>query len=408
VIARFAAVVMLVVGLSSVPAHADEEFEREVDGFDFAVNMAFGPDGTIFVVDKDVGEILIVRDGRILNRPFATVDADSKVNETGLLGIALHPDFPQEPWVYAYYSDVNDGRNHLVRFRADGDVAAERETLLDLLPTTFGWHNGGDITFGPDGKLYVAVGEGHVAERSQERNGLGGRILRLNPDGSIPADNPFGPDNPTYALGIRNSFGLCFDPSTGELWETENGPAEWDEINLIQAGGNYGWPEHLGPGGQPEFVAPVLAFREPIVVTGCAGTPSNAGLFFGEGYSGRLHRMQLASAAGARPHDEIVGTFEGGITDVAAAPDGTIWVVTPHTIFRSAEVLLPAPGLTVSGGATGGTGETAGVETGATGPTASAAPSGGGGSGLSTGAGIAVALVLVGGLLLMRSRLLRR
>ncbi len=328
---RLVAPLIAVLVLAPAGARAQEGFELVVDGFGFAANVAFAPDGTMFVADKDRGEIRVVRDGEILTEPFASVDADSPVNEMGLLGVAVDPGFPVEPWVYAYYSDANDRRNHLVRFRADGDVAIEREDLLVLLPTTAGWHNGGDIAFGPDGALYVSVGEGHDPARAQEPNDLGGRILRLNPDGSVPADNPFGPDDPTFALGIRNSFGLCFDPATGELWETENGPDRWDEINRIEAGGNYGWPEHLGPGGPSAFVEPVLAFEEPIVVTGCAGTPSGAGLYFGEGYTGDLHRMQTpaADAADQAPHDEIVATFERGITDVAATPDGAIWVVTP-------------------------------------------------------------------------------
>ncbi|MCI0636979.1 MAG: PQQ-dependent sugar dehydrogenase [Actinobacteria bacterium] len=400
-------VATLIVVLLVLPANAQaqEGFDMAVDGFGFAVNVAFAPDGTMFVADKDRGEIRVVRDGELLPEPFATVDADSPVNEMGLLGVVVHPSFPAEPWVFAYYSDVNDRRNHLVRFRADGYVASEREDLLDLLPTTAGWHNGGDLAFGPDGALYVSVGEGHDAARAQEPNGLGGRILRLNPDGSVPADNPFGPDDPTFALGIRNSFGLCFDPATGELWETENGPDRWGEINLIEAGGNYGWPEHLGPGGPSTFVEPVLAFEEQIVVTGCAGTPSDAGLYFGEGYTGNLHRMQIPSgAADPTPHDEIVTTFDGGITDVAATPDGTIWVVTPNAIYRSTQILLPAPGQTSSGSATGGT--AAGAETGATGAPASPSPAAT--TGRFGGAGLIVLGLLIGGFLLLRTRLLRR
>src|SRR5262245_21578391 len=189
------------------PALAQEGFEPAVDGLDFVANIAFAPDGTVFVADKDVGEIRIVRDGDVLDQPFATVETHAPVNEMGLLGVAVHPDYPSEPWVYAYYSDAADGVNRLVRFRADGDVAVEREVVLDLLPTTNGWHNGGDLAFGPDGMLYVSVGEGHLSVRAQDPNELGGRILRLDPEGSVPSDNPLGAENPTFALGIRNSFG---------------------------------------------------------------------------------------------------------------------------------------------------------------------------------------------------------
>ncbi|HET7236311.1 MAG TPA: PQQ-dependent sugar dehydrogenase [Actinomycetota bacterium] len=388
-----------------VPARADEAFERVVEGLDFAVNVAFAPDGTMFVADKDRGEIRLVRDGEILDEPFATLPVGVTVNETGLLGIALDPTFPDEPWVYAYYTGA-DVQNHLVRIRAEGDLGTEVQPLMDLLPATAGWHNGGDIAFGSDGKLYVAVGDGHDASRSQAPDGLGGRILRLNPDGSVPADNPLGANNPTFALGIRNSFGLCFDPATGDLWETENGPDEWDEVNLIRAGGNYGWPLQLGPGGEPTFIAPVLGYVDPIVVTGCAGSPGDGGLYFGEGYTGNLHRMLRPGLGVNRdiPTDLTVARFEGGITDVALSDDGRIWVVTPNALYRSSEVLTSATNPSITGGSGG---------TGATGASASTTPSAspgseGGTAGAVTGVGIVVLALLVGGLLFMRSRLLRR
>ena len=383
---RLVPLIVLAVAFAPATARAQEGFEREVDGFGFAVNLAFAPDGTMFVADKDAGEIRIVRDGELLDEPFVTLPVQVSVNETGLLGVAVDPDFPEEPWIYAYYTGT-DVRNHLVRIRAEGDRGTEIQTLLDLLPATAGWHNGGDLAFGPDGKLYVAVGDGHDGARAQDPDDLGGRILRLNPDGSTPEDNPLGPDNPTFALGIRNSFGLCFDPETGELWETENGPNEWDEINLIRPGGNYGWPEHLGPGGEPTFVPPVLGFEEPIVVTGCAGSVADGGLFFGEGYTGNLHRMVIPGmgADDRTPVDEVVGAFEGGITDVERSADGSLWVVTPAALYRQTgriEAASPSPSV--------GPGDE-GTQ-----------------SGLVTAGGLLIAGVLIGGLLLMRSRLLRR
>ena len=376
-------------------AMAQEGFEPAVDGFDFAVNIAFAPDGTIFVADKDIGEIRVVRDGEILDEPFASVETAAPVNEMGLLGVAVHPDFPDEPWVYAYYSDSEDEQNRLVRFRADGDVATEREDLIDLLPTTFGWHNGGDLAFGADGMLYVTVGEGHISARAQEEDELGGRILRLDPDGSVPEDNPFGPDNPTYALGVRNSFGICTDPASGDLWMTDNGPDRDDEVNLVEAGANLGWPDRLGESGDPEFLDPVLTFPETIVVTGCA--VSGDDLYFGEGYAGNLHRMRLPG-----PDEQIVGRFEGGVTDVAVAPDGALWVVTPNVLYRQAPAQATSPT---------SPSETSPTETGTPSetpsPSSSPSPTGEGG-GLTTTAGLVVAGLLIGGLLLMRNRLLRR
>jgi aldose sugar dehydrogenase len=383
--------------LSPRPAIAQEGFEPAVDGFDFAVNIAFAPDGTIFVADKDIGEIRVVRDGEILDEPFASLETAAPVNEMGLLGVAVHPEFPAEPWVYAYYSDTEVERNRLVRFRADGDVAIERDDLLDLLPTTFGWHNGGDLAFGPDGKLYVTVGEGHISARAQDEDELGGRILRLEPDGSVPDDNPFGPDNPTYALGIRNSFGICFDPASGDPWVTDNGPDRDDEVNLVEAGANLGWPDRLGTSGDPGFLDPVLTFPDTIVITGCA--VSGDDLFFGEGYAGNLHRMPLPG-----PDEQIVGRFEGGITDVAVAPDGALWVVTPNALYRRAPAAT-SPTATGASPTPTETGTTSPART----PSTSASPSPSGGEGgITTAAGIVIAGLLIGGLLLMRNRLLRR
>jgi Glucose / Sorbosone dehydrogenase len=184
-----------------------------------------------------------------------------------------------------------------------------------------------------------------------------------------------GPDNPTFALGIRNSFGLCFDPETGDLWETENGPSGDDEINRIEPGANYGWPEQLGPGGGPDYVDPILDFPNTIVPTGCA--VSDGALLFGEGYAGNLHSMPLPG-----PGEGIVAGFDGGITDLESAANGSLWVVTPTALYRSIGQ-LERPPVTVS---------------------PEPEPQGG----LVTVGWLLIAGVLIGGLLLMRSRLLRR
>ena len=341
--------------------------EREVGGLGFAVNVAFAPDGTMFVADKDVGQIRIVRDGVLLPEPFAELPVLVTTNETGLLGVAVHPDFPDEPWVYAYFTDARDGSNRLVRIRAEGDRGSEVQTLLDLLPAP-GFHNGGDMTFGPDGALYIVTGDGTVPGNAQDPDSLGGKVLRLAPDGSVPVDNPFGPDDPVFALGIRNSFGLCFDPATGDLWETENGPETDDEVNRIVPGGNYGWPLQLGPGGEPGFVDPVVDFSEIVVPTGCAFDALGEAMYFGGGYSGDLFRVDVEASTAT-----VALNVDGGITDVARAPDGSLLLVTPTTIYRSV-----------------------------------APPAGGGPGGISAGAGLVVLALLVGGLLLMRNRLLRR
>jgi aldose sugar dehydrogenase len=373
----------------AVPSHAQASLEPVVEGFDFATNVAVAPDGRLFVTEKDEGKIAIVRDGEIMPEPFAQLPVIDG-GETGLLGIALDPDFPRAPWVYAYYSDANDGMNKVVRIRADGDRGTDVQTLLATVPATNGYHNGGDLAFGQDGMLYVSVGEAHESERAQDPNDLGGKILRLEPDGSVPPDDPLGPDSPVFAMGIRNSFGLCVDPVTGDLWETENGPDRFDEVNRIEAGRNYGWPDQLGPGGEPRFADPILAYETVIVPTGCAVSGDGSALLFGT-YGGELHRVALP--VDDPPRDEVVARLPAGITDVARAPDGTILVVTTDAIYRLADGTTAASATPRS-------------STAAPTPTASPTPGAGGSGGLSVG-GIIVGVVLVGLLLFMRSRLER-
>jgi hypothetical protein len=165
--------------------------------------------------------------------------------------------------------------------------------------------------------------------RAQDVNDLGGKVLRLNPDGSVPPDNPFGPDNPAFSMGLRNSFGLCVDPKTGALWETENGPTEDDEVNLIRAGGNYGWPAQLGPGGAPKYIDPQLVFPQVIVPTGCAVV--GRFLYFGD-FHGDLHR---ASIDGSELGEQaVVEHLPSGITDVLLGPNGELYIATTGSIVR--------------------------------------------------------------------------
>jgi glucose/arabinose dehydrogenase len=330
---------------SVVPAHAAAPrltFRAVVANASFPTNLAFASDGRAFFTEKDTGAIRVIdANGSVSPTPFATLPVDGG-GEMGLLGLALHPDFDANPWVYAYYSDARDGHNHLVRIRDDGSVGGAPENLLTLLPTVNGYHNGGDLAFGDDGTLFVAVGEGHVQDRAQDVANLGGKILRVNDDGTIPSDNPFGADSPVYAMGIRNSFGLCVSHD-GTLWETENGPEEWDELNRIEPGGNYGWPNHLGPGADDGFVPPVFAWRDVVVPTGCAVDP-NGSIYVGD-FHGNLHLLSFpsagrsvgpssgASSGSATPTDAIVARFDAGITDIERSPDGRLYVVTSNGIW---------------------------------------------------------------------------
>ncbi len=329
-VAIVAAAVLFVAAIVAPVARAQTgtmSFAPIVRDAAFPTNLAVAPDGRAFFAEKETGRIrVLTATGAVQPRPFATLPVVPG-GETGLLGLALHPDFERQPWVYAYYSDRRDGRNHLVRIAADASTGGPPQNLLTLLPTASGYHNGGDLAFAPDGTLFVAVGEGHVAERAQDGSSLGGKILHLNDDGSAASDD-VSPDSPVYALGIRNSFGLCVG-SDGALWETENGPSEWDEVNRIEPGGNYGWPTHLGPGEADGFIGPMFAWRDVVVPTGCVAEPDGS-LLVGD-FHGDLHRITFP--AGAAPRDEVVATFPQGITDVERTSRGRLFVATASGIY---------------------------------------------------------------------------
>ncbi len=334
-------------GAGATPS-GDPVVTTVVSGADFPTNMAFAPDGRLFYTEKETGNIRIVQDGNLLPQPFATLPVQGG-GESGLLGLALDPDFARTPFVYVYYTSSADGRNHIARLEASSSApnrGGSPENLLTLLAAT-GIHNGGDILFGQDGKLYAVAGETGDMALAQDPNSLGGKVLRLNPDGSIPSDNPFGPQSYVYSPGHRNSFGLCVNPQDGDLWETENGPSSDDEINRIQAGKNYGWPDHLGPGGAPRFVDPVLTFHTVIVPTGCAffDRPISASsvrphpggqLVFGD-FHGDLHSVLLRAPENRTVERQTVEAhFPVGIIDAEVGPDGDLYVATQNSIVRLA------------------------------------------------------------------------
>ncbi len=313
------------------PAAAQIEPRPVLEGFAFPTNLAFLPDGTLLFTEKETGSVRVVTPrGELVDRPFVTLPVVPDA-ERGLLGIAVHPDFPDEPWVYLYRSDAADGVNRLVRVRAEGDVAVgEPEVLLDGLSSAAGYHNGGDLAFSRDGSLFVALGEAHEPERAQDPEDIGGKIVRIADDGTVPADNPFGSGNPAWSIGHRNSFGLCIDPATGDLWETENGPDRDDEVNLIEAGGNYGWPEVTGVADDDRFRDPAAVFPKPIAVTGCAVVGGD--LWFGS-FDGRLWRLQAVRDPQADEPEEVA-SFDTGVTDVVQGPDGALYVATADAIVR--------------------------------------------------------------------------
>jgi glucose/arabinose dehydrogenase/plastocyanin len=221
-------------------------------------NMAFAPDGRLFFDEKNTGKIRIMKDDKVLPTPFATV-SDYYVNwEQGLLGLAVDPKFEQNHFVYLYYTALNNNTgqgepfNKLVRFTENNNVATNMLVLLDKIPASRGYHSGGALAFGPDDKLYIGIGDATQHEFAQDGGVVTGKVLRINRDGTIPQDNPFA-NSPVYTIGHRNIFGIAFDRKDGIGIISENGDFHYDEINIIQKGGNYGFPAF-----QPSNIAPEL------------------------------------------------------------------------------------------------------------------------------------------------------
>ena len=249
----------------------DSEFE---DGFVRPTSMAFSPDGRLFVNEQG-GHVRVIKNGVLLDEPFLTISVNSGT-ERGLVGIAFDPNFESNGYVYVYYTTSSDPiHNRVSRFTADAanpDIAAANSETILLDLERLGesmHHNGGSLNFGADGKLYIGVGYNTNDTNPQSLGTRLGKILRINPDGSIPSDNPFVNSNTTgakgeiWALGLRNPFSGAMKPGTNTLYINDVGLRSWEEINLIEKGGNYGWPECEGSCPNPDFINPIYPIEQP-------------------------------------------------------------------------------------------------------------------------------------------------
>jgi glucose/arabinose dehydrogenase len=296
-------------------------FEDVATGFDVPWGLVFLPDGSALLSERDTARILSVSaDGGVTE--IGSVEGVQPGGEGGLLGLAVAPDSPET--IYAYFTAAED--NRVVRMPYLGGALGAAEVVVDGIPKA-GNHNGGRLAFGPDGKLYVSTGDASRPERAQDLESLGGKILRLNPDGSIPADNPFD-GSPVFSYGHRNVQGLAFDED-GNLWASEFGQNTWDELNLIQAGQNYGWPVVEGVGGDDRFVDPVAQWStDEASPSGIAFVRDT--VFMAALRGERLWQIPVQDGTAGSPADFAVGEF-GRLRHAEVAPDGSLWVLTNNT-----------------------------------------------------------------------------
>jgi glucose/arabinose dehydrogenase len=245
------------------------------DSLDSPVSMAIAPDGRVFVCEQ-VGRLRVIVADRLLPRPFLVVPTRAEIEE-GLIGVAFDPAFERNHWLYVCYTALSPRRhNRVSRFTAAGDtaIAASEKVLIEL--DDLGDHNlvGGALRFGTDGRLYVTTGENGVGPLAQSLGSTAGKLLRIDPDGSIPADNPFvgvtsGHHRAIWARGLRNPFSFDIDPRNGRVFANDVGAGSAEEVDEVVAGGNYGWPMFEGPGGRPPLRQPIHSYRHD---AGCAIT----------------------------------------------------------------------------------------------------------------------------------------
>jgi glucose/arabinose dehydrogenase len=293
------------------------------DHLDVPWGLAFLPDSTALVTERDSTRILsLAADGTV--REVQRVAEADPGGEGGLLGIAVSPNYATDRWVYVYYTAAQD--NRISRFR----LGETPQPILTGIPKA-GNHNGGRIAFGPDGLLYVGTGDAGDRDRAQDRDFLGGKILRLTPEGQPAPGNPF-PGSPVYSYGHRNVQGLAWD-SSGQLYAAEFGQNRYDELNRIQPGGNYGWPVVEGTGDDPGYVNPLATWDTS------DASPSGIAVLDDRVYLACLRGTKLYRiGTDGRGAQALLDGEYGRLRHVAVAPDRSLWILTSNRDGRGSPV----------------------------------------------------------------------
>ncbi len=338
-----------------VPSPQALKVETWVSGLEAPWSLVFLPEGGALVSERPGRIRRILSNGALAEGVYASFDSRSTRKngfpalrargEGGLMGLALHPRFAESPFVYVMYTArTSDGTsNIIIRFKHQGEQGGERGVFDKIIlsgPPGARYHNGGRIAFGPDGMLYVTTGEIFERDLAQDRASLGGKILRLTPEGAVPDDNPW-PGSPVYSLGHRNPQGLAWHPRTGALYASEHGPSgevgfgAHDEVNLIRPGRNYGWPRAIGAVGKAGFEDPIAVWPEYTT------PPSGMAFWDGALFVATLRSEALLRLALSAEGDRVIsverwfseysskGRF-GRLRDAVAGPDGRLYVLTSN------------------------------------------------------------------------------
>ncbi len=310
-----------------------------ISNLDVPWAIDFAPDGRIFITER-AGSIRIAKDGRLQDEPWMTLEV-MQIGESGLLGLALDPDFEKNRYVYAAYTYGvgNELKNRLVRLKEDvasGKGVFDKILIDDMEGNVY--HDGARVKFSPDGKLYVTMGEAGRPQLAQDLSSLNGKILRINSDGTIPSDNPF-PNSPIYSYGHRNPQGLDWEPGTGRLYETEHGPSGVpggrDEVNYIEPGKNYGWPVISGNETREGMESPVIQSGMSETWAPSGATFVTKGVWAGSFLFGGLRGESLYRLVLDKNNPRQYVAFEryfsgeyGRLREIVEGPDGALYVLT--------------------------------------------------------------------------------
>jgi quinoprotein glucose dehydrogenase len=292
------------------------------------------------LVTERAGLVRLIENGILQENPYKVIAEVEHIGEGGLMGLAKHPDYPDQKYLYVMYTyrENNAIFNRVARYYDTGRSMEFDRFIINNIPGSR-VHNGGRMAFGPDGMLYICTGDTWQAEIAQDINHLGGKILRLTPDGDIPLDNPF-PNSPVYSLGHRNPQGLAWHPETDTLFSSEHGPSgefglyNKDIINVIEKGGNYGWPLVLGDANIDQYIDPIIMWTQATPPSGMsfwnghlfvATLGSQTLIRIGLALSGDLYEVKYIDRLLAL--DWSSGTY-GRLRDVVVGPDNALYVLT--------------------------------------------------------------------------------
>lgn len=316
--------------------------EEVVTGLDVPWGITFLPNNDILISERP-GRVRLVQNGKLRPQAIATINVSDR-GEGGLLGIAAHPDFANNRFFYVYFTANANGSpvNRVERWRLsqDGTSATRDRIIVDNIPVAQ-FHNGGRIRFGPDGMLYIGTGDARDPDLSQDVNSLAGKILRVTPDGQVPADNPFA-GNPVYILGIRNTQGFDWvNPST--LWVSDHGPSGelgrsgHDKVSVAQAGANLGWPTIYRCESQQGLVTPAIVWQQALPPGGAAIYTGNAipewkgSLIVAALRAEQLQRVVIDPQSNqVQRHEVYLQGQQGRLREAIMGPDGELYVTTSN------------------------------------------------------------------------------